>query len=171
VDLLSKAGQEADAEAHLWRAFEKSPDLELYKRLSKLGGKATREQAVKFLEARVAKEQSSHWHSPADLLIQVLTEEKQFDAAWAVVRQHRASLGVKEKLAMASEAVHPCEALEVYAECVNQLANAGGNPAYEEAARLVQHMAALRSKSEQAAYVAEIKERLGRKRNFMKLLG
>jgi hypothetical protein len=31
-------------------------------------------------------------------------------------------------------------------------------------------MAALRSKAEQSAYVAALKERHGRKRNFMKLL-
>ena len=85
--------------------------------------------------------------------------------------RHGASLDVKEALARASEAAHTREALEVYDERVSQLANAGNNPAYEEAARLVARMAALRSKAEQEAYVVEIKARFGRKRNFMKLLG
>ncbi len=53
----------------------------------------------------------------------------------------------------------------------SQLANAGNNPAYKEAARLVARMATLRNKAEQAAYAVEIKARFGRKRNFMKLLG
>ncbi len=167
VELLCRDGREADAEAHLWRAFEKQPNLEIYQRL----GKPARERAVTFLEARIAKEQGSRWHYPADLLIQVLMEQKRFDAAWAAVRQHGASLGVKETLAMASETAHPREALAVYDERVSQLANAGNNPAYEAAARLVARMATLRNKAEQAAYAVEIKARFGRKRNFMKLLG
>ncbi len=171
VELLSKAGRKTDAEAHLWRAFEKVPDLDLCKRLSKLGGKTARERAVKFLEARLANEQRTRWHYPADLLVRVLIEEKRFDAAWAAVRQHGASSGTKESLAMASEAAHPREALEVYAERVGQLANGGGNAAYDEAANLVARMATLRGKAEQAAYVAELKARFGRKRNFIKLLG
>lgn len=171
VEFLCRDGREADAEAHLWRAFEKQPGLELYQRLDKLGGKPARERAVTFLEARIAKEQGSRWHFPADLLVEVLTREKRFDAAWTVVRQHGASMGVKETLATKSEASHPREALEIYAGRVAQLADAGNNPAYEEAARLVARMATLRNKAEQAAYVVEIKARFGRKRNFMKLLG
>ena len=171
VGLLCKAGRMADAEAHLWRAFEKAPGLELFRRLSGLGGKAARERAVKFLEARLAGEQPTRRRYPADLLIRVLMEEKRFDAAWTAVREHGASAGVKETLAMASEPAHPGEAIEVYAERVSQLAKAGGNPAYEEAAQLVGRMATLRSKAGQAAYVADLKARFGRKRNFMKLLG
>ena len=50
-------------------------------------------------------------------------------------------------------------------------ANTGGDPAYAEAAKLIARMAALRSAPEQAAYVAALKLRFDRKRNFMKLLG
>ena len=95
--------------------------------------------------------------------------EKRFDQAWAAVRKHGASIGLKEKLARASEATHPREALEVYAERVDQLAEAGGNSAYAEAAFITQ-MAALRDRAEQAAYVAALKALFGRKRNLMKLL-
>ncbi len=171
VDMLSKAGRKVDAQAHLWRAFEKQPGLELYQRLTKLGGKAARERAVTFLEARAAKGPASRWDYPADLLVQVLVREKQFDAAWAAVQKHGASMDAKETLAKASETAHPREALEVYAGRVAELANNSNNPAYEEAARLVSRMANLRNKTEQAAYVMELKARFGRKRNFMKLLG
>ena len=77
---------------------------------------------------------------------------------------------MKETLARASEATHPREALEIYARRIEELANAGGNPAYVEAVKLVARMAALRGAAEQAAYLAELRERHGRKRNFMKLL-
>jgi len=171
VDLLSRAGRESDAEACLWRAFEKAPSLELYSRLRKLGGTVAREQAVKFLEARLVSEERTQWNYPADLLINILMREKMLDAAWATLRAHGASIRLKEALARTSEATHPREALEVYTERVDQLAGGGGNPAYAEAAEFIARMAALRGVDEQAAYVAALKARFGRKRNFMKLLG
>ena len=61
---------------------------------------------------------------------------------------------------------HARDALEIYAARVEQLAESGGN-----LAKLVLRMTVLRSASEQAAYLAALKARFGRKRNFMKLLG
>jgi len=87
------------------------------------------------------------------------------------VRKHGATRGVKGSLAPASEATHPFEALETYAGRIEELANSGGNPAYAEAAGLIARMAALRGGAEQAAYLADLKARHRRKRNFMKLLG
>jgi len=171
VDLLSKAGRNSDAEAQLWRTFQKAPSVELYARLRELGGEPAQERAIAFLEARLTEETCTPWHNPADLLIQVLMHEKMFDAAWAAVRSQGASMGVKEALARASEATHPREVVDVYAERVDQFANAGGNQAYAEAAKLIARMATFRSAAEQAAYVAALKERFGRKRNLMKLLG
>jgi len=94
-----------------------------------------------------------------------------FDAAWAAVRTHGASIGAREALAQASEATHAREALEVYAEQVEALAEGGGNPAYAEAAALIARMAGLRGAAEQQTYVIGVKARFGRKRNFMALLG
>lgn len=168
--LLSKAGRKGDAEAHLWRAFEKAPSLELYARLRKLGGTVAREHAVKLLEARVAKEQRSRWHYPADLLIRILTHEKMFDAAWATVRDHGASRDAKESLARASEATHPREALVAYAERIEELVESGDNPAYAEAAKLITHIGGLRDADAQGAYVADLRARFSRRRNFIKLL-
>lgn len=170
VDLLSTAGRVHDAEAHLRRAFEKAPSFELYARLRQLGGTAAREHALAFLEAGLAKETRNRWDSPADLMIRILKHEEMFDAAWAIVRKHGASAGLKQALARASEASHPREALDTYAERVDQLTDGGGNPAYAEAVGLVARMAPLRSAAEQAAYVLALKARFGRKRNFMKLL-
>lgn len=171
VDLLLKTGRKGDAEAHLWRAFEKAPSLELYGRIRNLGGKAAGARAIKVLEARCVTEERTRWHSPADLLVQILTEETMFDAAWAAVHKHGASRGVTQSLAQASEMTHPHEALKIYAERIEELANVGGKPAYGEAADLIARMATLRSAAEQSAYVAALKERHRRKRNFMKLLG
>jgi tetratricopeptide (TPR) repeat protein len=168
--LLSKAGRKSDAEAHLWRAFEKAPSFELYARLRKLSGAAGRERAVKVLEARLAKEQGTRWSYPADLLIRILTHEKMFDAAWAAVRDHGASRGIKESLARASESTHRREAVAAYAERIEELVDSGGNPAYAEAAKYIAHVGTLRDGNEQSAYVAGLRARFGRKRNFIKAL-
>lgn len=171
AELLSKAGRKGDAEACLQRAFEKAPSFELYTRLRKFGGEVTRERVVKFLEAGQIRGERMHLHNPADLLIRIWMHEKMFDEAWASVRTHGASLALKAELAEKSEATHPGEAIEAYAERVDQLVNTGNAAAYAEAVKLVRRTAALRSKGEQTAYVLELKQRFGRKRNFMKLLG
>ena len=46
----------------------------------------------------------------------------------------------------------------------------GIDPSYAKAAGLVARMAELHGPAEQAAYVADLKARFGRKRDFMKLL-
>lgn len=122
------------------------------------------------MQARAAKSERTRWHFPAELLIRILTHEKMYDAAWAAVRMHGAPIGTREVVARASEATHARDALKVYAERVDALADGGGNPAYAEAAALIDHMAALRGAAEQAVYVADIKIRFGRKRNFIALL-
>ena len=170
AELLMKAGRSKDAAAHLWRAFEKAPSIELYKRLRQLGDETARDRALEFLETRLGREERTRRHYPADLLVSTLMHEKMFDQAWAAVRKHGASNGLKEQLAQASEAPHPCEAIDTYAERVDQLANSGGNRAYAEAAALIGRMARMRDSAAQAAYLAALKARFGRKRNFMKLL-
>lgn len=171
TDLLLEAGRKGDAKAHLWRAFAKAPSLEIYARLRKLGGKSARERAIELLRNRLAETKPSPWNAPADILIRILMHEKLFDAAWKAVREHGASLGLKESLAKASETAHPREALEVYDARVEELVRIGGNPNYAEARDLVARMAALRDPAQHATYVADLRERHGRKRNFMKLLG
>jgi hypothetical protein len=167
VDLLVKAHRKADAEAHLWRAFEKAPSFELYGRLRRIGGKAGTERVIEWLKSRLVKKTRSDWHYPADLLVRVLTHEKMYDAAWATVRQHQASSSARQELAKASETTHPGEALETYAVRVEELINSGS---YADAVKLVGRMAPLRNAAEQASYIAALKARHGRKRNLMKLL-
>ena len=58
---MIKAGRSADAEEHLWRAFEKQPSLELYKRIRQLAGEDERNRALKFLDARLAREERTRW--------------------------------------------------------------------------------------------------------------
>jgi tetratricopeptide (TPR) repeat protein len=168
VKLLVKARRKADAEAHLWRVFEKQPSLEVYKQIRRLGGESETKRALAQLEARMLTRQRSAWSDRADLLIKILMHEKQFDTAWSAVKKFGASVYMQQELARASDQRHPIEALEVYAAQVEQLANGG---TYDEAAKVIARMEKIRSTTEQAAYIADLKVRHGRKRNFMKLLG
>lgn len=171
VDLLLKAGRDQDASTHLWRVFERMPNLDTYRRLRKLDGPPARDRAMAFLKTQTPADGQARWYSPTDLLVRVLLEEKMIDAAWAAVRERGAAQELKLDLARASDATHAGEALKVYAERAEKLARLGGNEAYREAAQLIAHMATLRSAAAQTAYVTDIKERFRRKRNFMKLLG
>jgi uncharacterized Zn finger protein len=170
ANLLMKADRRGEAEAVLKRAFERAPDFNVYARWREAGGEAARDQALAVVERWAAAETGPSFGHPADLGVKILMHEKRLDMAWAMTRKHRVSRAVKESLARESEADHPREALNIYAERVDELANEGGNRAYEEAAGFVVRMGRLRAPVEQMAYVATLKERFGRRRNFVKLL-
>lgn len=171
AELLAKAGRKPEAEAHLWRAFDRAPSFEIYRRLRAFGGKAAVDRMVVSLEARLGPAPPTPWHHPADLLVEILTAEKRFDPAWAVLHKHGVSATTREALARASERTHPREALATYAARIERLAAAGGNAAYGEAVALVARMARLHGAAEHVAYITTLKQRFARKRNFMKLLG
>jgi hypothetical protein len=93
-----------------------------------------------------------------------------FDAAWAAAQQHGVSEDLKEALVKATETARPNEAVAFYAAKVERLVQSGFGNSYEEAAKLIRRQAKLRAPAEHAAYLADIKERFRRRRNFMKLL-
>jgi hypothetical protein len=165
-----KAERGGEAEAVLKRAFERAPDFNVYLRWREAGGEGARDQALALVERLAAAETGRSFGHPADLGVKILMHEKRFEMAWAITRKHKVSLSLKEHLARESEADHPREALEVYARRVDELASGGGNRAYEEATNLIARMGRLRDAAQQGAYVATLKERFGRRRNFMKLL-
>jgi uncharacterized Zn finger protein len=165
--LLAKAGRKGDAEKHLWRTFERAPSRDLYERLRKLGGTAACERALALLEASLSADDDLADYGASDLLVRLLIKEKMFDAAWSALERHGGGAELQQALADASKASHPGKALVVYAKLVEEHAQFGR---YEEAVRLVKRMAGLRPAAEQAAFLADLKERHRRKRNFMKLL-
>jgi tetratricopeptide (TPR) repeat protein len=165
--LLTKAGRKAAAEKHLWRTFELAPSRELYNRLRKLGGIAARDRALALLEATLSADRGIASYGTFDLLVRLLIKEKMLDAAWSALERHGGGAELQQALADASKASHPGKALVVYAKLIEEHAQFGR---YEEAVRLVKRMAGLRPAAEQAAFLADLKERHRRKRNFMKLL-
>lgn len=172
VNLLVKSGRKEDAATALWKAFEKAPSLDLYRPIRKLGGQAARERALTYLEAKAAASQPMSGDMAPATLIQVLTEEKMYDAAWAAVRNYPGKgPPLTSPLAEATEKTHPQEALETHAWNVEFYIARGGNTDNKEACRLIARMALLREPAAQAQYLATLKQRHRLKRNFMKLLG
>lgn len=169
--LLAKSGRTAEAEKRLWQAFEKAPSFALLAGLRKLGGHAALTHALELLENTLHVPAATQWYSRAHFLVAVLIEEKLFDRAWAIVHRHEVSIGAIDQLARRSEATHPKEALAVYAVRVDQYAAAGGESAYDHAAQLLARMAKLQDAATQAEFVAALKLRHARKRNFIKRLG
>jgi uncharacterized Zn finger protein len=168
ADLLTKVGRNADGEAHLWRAFDREPSLKLYTGLRRVGGEAAAQRALGLIEQRCVQHSRTGNGGLADLLIECQMQEKAFDAAWASIAKFGGSIHVKERLAKATEKTHANQVIKVYQESIDRLATSA---AYAEAAKLVARVAKLQSASAQAAYLANLRERHGRKRNFMKLLG
>jgi hypothetical protein len=168
ANLLMKADRRGKAKGVLKRAFECAPDFSVYTRWREAGGEAARDQALAVVERWAAGETGPSLGQPADLGVKILMYEKRFDMTCAMTRKHRVSRAVMESLARESEADHPREALNIYAERVDELVNEGGNR--EEATGFVVRMGRLRASVEQMAYVATLKERFGRRRNFVKLL-
>ncbi len=170
VDLFSQSGRSKDAEAHLWRLFEREPSLDLYGRLRELGGDAARSRALQTLERRCAQGAPGGWPRPADLLVAIHLQSGAFSEAWISLDKFGGSSDLKRRLAEASERTHGDRALAVYQDLVELLAGRGSHTSYGEAVALIRRMAKLRGAGEQAAYLAALRQRHGRKRNFMKLL-
>jgi tetratricopeptide (TPR) repeat protein len=169
--LLAEAGRRDEAVAHLWRLFEKAPASGLYGELRAIGGEPVRDRCIACLAARLPTNERLGWYAPADFLVEILMRETMFEAAWAVVRDHKVTARVQEALALASEKTHPREAIAVYTGRIEALVTQGGDLNYSEAVELLRRMAGLRSAGEQAAHVAALKLHHARRRNFLKLLG
>jgi hypothetical protein len=75
---------------------------------------------------------------------------------------------VQEALAQASEATHVQEALAVYMSRV--LADSGGDANYQAASQFIRRIGTLQDQTTHFAWLAAVKQRHRRKRNFLKLL-
>lgn len=170
AERLTAAGRIQEALARLRPVFEARPSQDLYHRLGAVGGDAAKAWALALLEAALPSTDATPWHSPADLPVTILMGEGEFERAWAITRQWGTSSAVKEALAGATEDTHPADAARAYGERVESHVAQGGNAAYRAAADLVQRQKRLVPQADYAMYIVGLKDRHGRKRNFMALL-
>lgn len=176
AELRRAAGRGADADALLWQAFEREPDLETHALLRKgargAAAEAVDARAASILEALAGKAAKQPWDGgPADLLVELHMGAKQWARAWASARTYRCRRDTLRDLAEASEQQHPDEALAVYADLVEHAVSGSG---YQEANTLIGRMGKIRAKlgraAEHEAYRQDLLSRHKMKRNFVKLL-
>ncbi len=177
-------GRAPEAEAALWRGFERRPSLDLYRGITEAapreaeGRAVAADRAVALLEDRIAATKTgAHAYVAvgiANLLLEILVLERRLPEAWAASRRHRYSDPQLLRLAEASESARPHDALGTYAAAAERqiaLTNKGG---YGEACRLIKRMEALRAtldeKETHRAYVADLLERHRAKRSFVAMV-
>lgn len=177
------AKRASEAEAVLWRGFDRQPSMRLYEALAKgsRARSATRtamtDRALAALETRLAKRSPrTGWDGigVSGLMVEILIREGRLNAAWEAVRRHGCHDGLWRQLAEASEAVRPAEAIAVYQRLVEAQVGLTNKHGYAEACRLIGRIAAVRARlgedRAQQTYVEELLTRHRAKRNFVAML-
>jgi uncharacterized Zn finger protein len=178
-ELYERLGRSADAEALLWREFERAPSIDFYKQMKAVlgGGSLVQDRAVAFLKSQLTEPKSRsspRWASLPDVLLRLLVAERLFDDAWEVAAKHDIRAHERMGLAEASEASHPARAWTVYADHVEDIVRSGGQRNYQEACRVIERIRELRARlgemDAHAIWLDDLALRHKAKRNFMKLL-
>lgn len=169
-----------------WERFERRPGdadffelLKTAKQIDRLD--SLRQRAMRFLEARVAREEASGqkptaWlHATRDTLLEIHLAEQNAEAMWATLKGGPTSSSLWEKCADLRGKTHPEDAIPLYFKLLPQaVSNGSSNSRYESAFRIVQSIGKLRTKQDRAAdfkqELARIRLEYKAKRNFIKLL-
>jgi uncharacterized Zn finger protein len=174
ADLMARAGRRADAEALLWRVFERRPTLATYAELAALAGaQSPGARAAAFLReaaARAAKA-GPHLNEPAMTLFDLQMELGAVDDAWETVQAWGVGEGRLGALADRSIASHSDLAARTYQFLAESRISLGGAGNYDEAITLIRRRALARGDdADQAAYVEDLKTRHKAKRTFVQRL-
>jgi len=181
------AGRRDDAEAALWRGFDRRPSAELFAALcalrpAKKARTALTDQAAKLLEARVEKQKRDHrvaGGSLADLLVHILIGADRLPSAWTAADRHGCSDQALEALARASESTMSADALDAYIALAERQIGIANKHGYQAACRLITRIGDLRTRLGQTdkqqagkhrAYVDDLLRRHAAKRSFVALL-
>ncbi len=181
ADLYRRNGRGAEVAGLLWRTFERLPSIDLYRALKKTAGSqmaavdAARDRAIGLLRTKLGQvDAKARWSAPRELLFQILMAENLFAEAWQIVRSQGCSETQLLALAKASERSHTDEALSVYGQEAERLANLGGQSNYEAARKLIVQMKSIREKNGQTVdydtFLAGFLSRHKAKRNLMKIM-
>ncbi|OWJ67065.1 SWIM zinc finger family protein [Inquilinus limosus] len=182
VSLYRRSGRTAEAEALLWRCFDRRPSSHLLNELKVLAGGdaggAVLDRAVAVMRQRLAgRQKTGQWwggFSDADFLVEILLAQGRLAEAWAVTDAHDCQARTVLAVAAASETTEPAKVVALYEQLVERHVGHTTQAGYEEACRLIDTIGRIRKDRTEtaihAAYVAELKTRHKAKRNFMKLL-
>jgi hypothetical protein len=178
ADLFMRHRRADDRSALLWRAFARSPSIDLYKKLlHNLKGDnrvQVTDRAIELIKARKPDAGRPRFQNDDDLVVSILSVERRLDEAWAFASSAKCTVYCLEELAQASEKSHPRQALEVHQRRVARLVQTGGNHNYAEAQRLIKQMRIVAEQggeaNGQAAFESDLLAKHRAKRNFIKLM-
>jgi uncharacterized Zn finger protein len=178
ADLFLRHGRADSRSALLWRAFARSPSIDLHKKLvHNLKGDRRVQVTDRAIELIKTRKPDTSWlrlQNDDDLVVSILSSERRLEEAWAFVASAKCTVYCLEELAQASEKSHPRQALEVHQRRVTRLVQTGGNQSYEEAQRLIKRMRTVAEQGGeaegQAAFESDLLAKHHAKRNFIKLM-
>jgi uncharacterized Zn finger protein len=176
--LFMRRGRTDDASALLWRAFARSPSIDLYAEIvrNRAGDSRVQEtdRAIEIIKTRNPNAGQPRFQNDDDLVVSILRSERRLDEAWAFAAAAKCSAYCLEELAQASEKSNPRQALQVYQRRVIKLVEAGGNSNYAEAHRQIKQMRIIAEQGgetrDQATFVINLLAKHHAKRNFIKLM-
>jgi uncharacterized Zn finger protein len=167
-------GRHDDAMRLAWPAFTDHGGVEAFRRLREHATRANawpewRERAIAFVRERASTPEGN------SIIVRIFLDEANVDDAWSEAQRGGCSEEVWFELARAREAEHPEDAIPIYQRRIEAAVASGSNRGYADAARLLQRLRDLfacagRGTDEASRYVAELRARFGKKRNFIKLL-
>lgn len=178
ADLFMRCGRADDRSALLWRAFARSPSIDLHKKLvHNLRGDSraqVTDRAIELVKTRKPDAGRLRLQNDDDLVISILSSERRLDEAWAFAAAANATVYCLEELAQATEKSHPRQALQVHQRRVTRLVQTGGNHNYAEAQRLIKRMRIMAEHAGEAdshtTFESDLLAKHHAKRNFIKLM-
>jgi uncharacterized Zn finger protein len=178
ADLFLRHGRKDERSALLWRAFARSPSIDLHKKLvHNLKGDSrvqATDRAIEVIKTRKPDAGRGRLQNDDDLIVSILSSERRLDEAWVFATSAKCTVYCLEELAQASEKSHPRQALEVHQRRVTRLVQTGGNQNYTEAHRLIKRLRIIAKQGGeaegQATFESDLLAKHHAKRNFIKLM-
>ncbi len=182
ADEYHHAGRGPEAVQLFWEILDAAPTFGNYRRLAEHARRdgswpAWRVWALDRVRDEISRREAPRyrWQPPADasLLVEIFLWEDDPDQAWAESQRGGCSGPVVMRLARACRNRRPAEVIPLYQKEIESLIEARNNPAYAQAAELLDQVEVLYADAGQAGfpdYVAAIRRRHKPKRNMMKLL-
>jgi hypothetical protein len=185
ADEYARRGRMTEALSQVWAQFTEGLRIEDYRRLRSFAQKAEqaavwRDEALEYLRERTARsraagsaEQRERWRC-GSLLVEILLNEKNVEAAWREAHISGCDGEVWLKLARAREAKHPADAVRIYQQLAEQVVQHAGDFEYRAAVRYLRRAAGIITRlgqpKEFREYLAGYRERNKRKKNLLRLI-
>jgi uncharacterized Zn finger protein len=169
ADLLTAAGQHAEAVDVLWKPFTSWPDVDSHRRLLDGAERAgtlaeTADRAIGYLRRRATR--GGPYANP---LVTVLLAAADIDGAWAAATEHQCSPDLFFTVAARRAETHPADAIPLFAAQAEDLIDRKNKSAYADATNLIKQVRDLhrRAGMDFAGYLAELKDRHRRKNTLL----